>query len=52
MIEKAFVSGQIAQAIYADEDKLFIIKAKDADKVLDCTPYEKNLFFDRTVGLR
>lgn len=46
MIEKAYVSGQIAQSIYKDEDKLFIIHAKDVDKVLDCTPYERNLFFD------
>ena len=46
MIEKAFISGQIAQSIYKDEDKLFIIHAKDVDKVLDCTPYERNLFFD------
>jgi hypothetical protein len=46
MIEKAFVSGQIAQAIFKEDDKLFLIKAKDTENIMECTPYEKSLFFN------
>jgi hypothetical protein len=46
MIEKAFVSGQIAQSIFIEQNKLFIIKAKDTGKVWECTPYEESLFFN------
>lgn len=45
MIEKAYVSGQIARSIFLDDDQLFLIKADNADKVLECTHYEKSLFF-------
>jgi hypothetical protein len=38
MIEKALVSGQIARAIFQDDEQLFIINADDIDRVLDCTP--------------
>jgi acyl carrier protein len=52
MIEKAFVSGQIAQSIFQDDDQLFIINASDTDKVADCTPYEKSLFFSSGTEIK
>jgi tetratricopeptide (TPR) repeat protein len=52
MIEKAFVSGQIAQSIFQDDDQLFIINASDTDKVVDCTPYEKSLFFSSGTEIK
>jgi hypothetical protein len=45
MIERAFVSGQIARSIFEEENRLFIINAGDTESILECTPYEKNLFF-------
>ena len=52
MIEKALVSGQIAQAIFQDDERLFIINADDIDRVLDCTPYEESLFFNSEAEIR
>jgi hypothetical protein len=46
MIQKAFVSGQIGQSIFKEEDRLFIVKARDAGKVWECNPYEESLFFN------
>lgn len=52
MIEKALVSGQIAQAIFQDDEQLFIINADDIDRILDCTPYEESLFFNSEAEIR
>jgi hypothetical protein len=52
MIEKAFVSGQIAQAIFEEDDKLFIIKAKDAENIMECPLYEESLFFNSDTEIK
>ena len=52
MIEKAFVSGQIAQAIFKEDDKLFLIKAKDSENIMECTPYEESLFFNSDTEIK
>jgi hypothetical protein len=52
MIEKAFVSGQIAQAIFKEDDKLFLIKAKDTENTMECTPYEESLFFNSDTEIK
>jgi hypothetical protein len=52
MIERAFVSGQIAQTIYEDQDKIYIIHAKDTDDIQECTPYEKSLFFSSGAEIK
>lgn len=52
MIEKAFVSGQIAQAIFKEEEKLFLINTNNTKTILDCTPYEKSLFFNSGAEIR
>lgn len=52
MIKKAFVSGQIAQSVFIEQDKLFIIKAKDTGKVRECTPYEESLFFNSEAEIK
>lgn len=52
MIEKAFVSGQIAQSVFIEQNKLFIVKAKDTGNVWECTPYEKSLFFNSEAEIR
>lgn len=52
MIEKALIKGQIARAIYEDGHKLFMIHTKDKDKVSECTPYEKSLFFNSDAEIR
>ncbi len=52
MIEKAFVSGQIAQAIFKENEKLFLIKAKDTKNILECTPYEESLFFNSDTEIK
>lgn len=52
MIEKAIISGHIARAIYKDGHKLFMIHTKDRDKVSECTPYEKSLFFNSDAEMK
>lgn len=52
MIEKAFVSGQIAQAIFKEDDKLFLIKAKNTENIMECTPYEESLFFNSDTEIK
>jgi len=52
MIEKAFVSGQIAQAIFKEDDKLLLIKAKDTENIMECTPYEESLFFNSDTEIK
>jgi hypothetical protein len=52
MIEKAFVSGQIAQSVFIEQDKLFIIKTKDLGEVWECTPYEESLFFNTEAEIK
>jgi hypothetical protein len=52
MIEKAFVSGQIAQAIFKEDDKLFLIKAKDTENIMECTHYEESLFFNSDTEIK
>ena len=52
MIEKAFVSGKIAQAIFKEDDKLFLIKAKDTENIMECTPYEESLFFNSDTEIK
>ncbi|MCP5051612.1 MAG: hypothetical protein GY940_30880 [bacterium] len=46
MIKKAFVSGQIARSIFEKDDRLFILNAGDPQNIIECTPDEKNLFFN------
>lgn len=45
MIEKEFISGQIARTVFQEDGRLFIMHASDTERVLECTPYEKSLFF-------
>jgi tetratricopeptide (TPR) repeat protein len=52
MIEKAFVSGQIARSIFKEEDNLFILNAKETEEISDCTPYEKSLFFSSGAEIK
>jgi hypothetical protein len=52
MIEKAFVSGQIAQAIFKEDDKFFLLKAKDTENIMECTPYEESLFFNSDTEIK
>lgn len=46
MIEKALVCGQIGQALFKKEDRLFLLHAGETEQAVDCTPYEEGLFFD------
>jgi hypothetical protein len=52
MIMKAFLSGQIAQSIYLEENRLIIINAKDPGLILECTPYDYSLFFNSGAEIR
>lgn len=52
MIEKAFISGQIARSIFKEEEKLFLIKADDTETILDCTPYDESLFFNSGAEIK
>lgn len=52
MIEKAFVCGQIAQALFKEENQLFLLHAEENEKPIYCTPYEESLFFDSDAEIK
>ncbi len=51
MIKKAFVSGQMGQALFWEEDRLRVIDAGNIHESRECSPFEETLFFNGNVEI-
>jgi tetratricopeptide (TPR) repeat protein len=46
MIQQAFISGQIGQVIYTDDDRYFVLNVEQLEEPIECRPMDLSMFFN------